>query len=179
MSDRTPFEDLLFRSDDLTLEQIRALLAKCVVQKQRWLGGFHPDSRVRREAFRVSGVEIGEGAFPSLGLIVLDGYRPLVKIGARAAFGNYVTLIAMSAPNDSRLAAHPEVKSRYIREAPVSIGNDAWIGAGAIVLPGVRIGAGAIIGAGAVVTGDVPERAVVAGVPGRCLATLAESSMLE
>ena len=51
--------------------------------------------------------------------------------------------------------------------APVTIGDGADVGAGSIVLPGVRIGAGAQVGAGAVVSVDVPDRAVVAGVPAR------------
>jgi maltose O-acetyltransferase len=51
----------------------------------------------------------------------------------------------------------------------VCIGNDVWIGAGATVLPGVRIGDGGVIGAGAVVTTDVPASAIVAGVPARVL----------
>ena len=49
----------------------------------------------------------------------------------------------------------------------VVIGNDVWIGHGAVVLPGVSIGNGAVIGAGAVVTRDVPAYAVVAGVPAK------------
>jgi len=51
----------------------------------------------------------------------------------------------------------------------VKIGNDVWIGANAIILPGVTIGDGAIIGAGAIVTSDVPSYAVVAGVPAKVL----------
>jgi acetyltransferase-like isoleucine patch superfamily enzyme len=51
----------------------------------------------------------------------------------------------------------------------VIIGNDVWVGANSIILPGVTIGDGAIIGAGAVVSHDVPPYAVVAGVPGRIL----------
>jgi acetyltransferase-like isoleucine patch superfamily enzyme len=54
-------------------------------------------------------------------------------------------------------------------EAPVKIGADVWLGARAIVLPGVTIGDGAIIGAGAVVTRDVPPMTVVAGVPAKFL----------
>jgi len=52
---------------------------------------------------------------------------------------------------------------------PVSIADDVWIGARAVILPGVNIGRGAVIGAGAVVTRDVVENSVVAGVPARIL----------
>jgi len=52
-------------------------------------------------------------------------------------------------------------------ELPVVIEEDCWLGTGAIVLPGVRIGRGSIIGAGAVVTKDVPPLSVALGVPAR------------
>jgi len=56
------------------------------------------------------------------------------------------------------------------REAPpVVIGNDVWIGHRVILLPGVRVGNGVIIGAGAVVTHDIPDYAVVGGVPAKVL----------
>ena len=51
--------------------------------------------------------------------------------------------------------------------APVAIGDGSDVGAGAVILPGVRIGAGVQVGAGAVVAEDVPDYAVVAGVPAR------------
>jgi chloramphenicol O-acetyltransferase type B len=53
--------------------------------------------------------------------------------------------------------------------SPVIIGNDVWIGAGAIILPEVKIGDGAIVGAGAVVTRDIPPYGVAVGVPARLL----------
>ena len=49
------------------------------------------------------------------------------------------------------------------------IGNDVWIGARVIILPGVRIGDGAVIGAGSVVTNDVPSLGVVAGNPAKLI----------
>jgi acetyltransferase-like isoleucine patch superfamily enzyme len=51
----------------------------------------------------------------------------------------------------------------------ISIGDDAWIGFGVIVLDGVKIGNGAVIGAGSVVTRDVPDGAIVVGVPARVI----------
>lgn len=53
--------------------------------------------------------------------------------------------------------------------APVTIGNDVWIGLGVLVIGGIKIGDGAVIGAGAVVTKDVPPYAVVAGVPAKII----------
>lgn len=52
---------------------------------------------------------------------------------------------------------------------PVKIGNDVWIGRRVIIMPGVTIGNGAIIGAGAVVTKDVPDYAIVGGVPAKVI----------
>lgn len=53
--------------------------------------------------------------------------------------------------------------------APVYIGDDVWIGTRVIILPGVRIGNGVIIGAGAVVTKDIPDYAVVGGIPAKII----------
>jgi len=53
------------------------------------------------------------------------------------------------------------------REHPVIIGHDVWIGHGALIMPGVTVGTGAVVASGAVVTKDVPEYAIVAGVPAK------------
>ena len=55
------------------------------------------------------------------------------------------------------------------KEASCTLGNDVWVGHGALILSGVTVGTGAVIGAGAVVTHDVPDYAVVAGVPARII----------
>lgn len=70
-------------------------------------------------------------------------------------------------PSASRGAALPE-RADFVRPAVV-IGNDVWIGAGAIVLRGVRIGDGAVVAAGAVVSRDVAPYTIVGGVPARVI----------
>ena len=55
------------------------------------------------------------------------------------------------------------------RVAGVTIGNDVWIGMRSIIMPGVKIGNGVVIGAGAVVTKDVPNYAIVGGVPAKVI----------
>lgn len=105
-------------------------------------------------------IAIGPGAFVNFGCVVLD--VAAVRIGAAAQLGPGVQLLAADHPRD------PEVRrSGLERGLPVTIGDNAWIGAGAIVLPGVTVGADAIVGAGSVVTRDVPAGAMAAGVPCR------------
>lgn len=57
---------------------------------------------------------------------------------------------------------------------PIHVGNNVWLGAGAIVLPGVTIGDDSVVAAGAVVTKDVPANVVVAGVPARVIKTISQ-----
>ena len=68
-----------------------------------------------------------------------------------------------SHPNESFIGREFDLAKR----APIVINRGAWIGAGAILLPGVEIGTGAIVGAGAVVTRDVEDYAIVCGNPAR------------
>ncbi|MDE7077446.1 MAG: sugar O-acetyltransferase, partial [Alistipes sp.] len=66
---------------------------------------------------------------------------------------------------------HPEepaLRHRLLVE-PIVVRRNAWIGAGAMILPGVTVGENAIVAAGAVVTKDVPDNTVVAGVPAKIL----------
>lgn len=61
------------------------------------------------------------------------------------------------------------VQMQPMKKAPVIIEDEVWIGAGVIILPGVRIGKGAVVGAASVVTRDVPSNAIVIGAPARLL----------
>ena len=61
------------------------------------------------------------------------------------------------------------VQKQPMKKAPVIIEDEVWIGAGVIILPGVRIGKGAVVGAASVVARDVPSNAIVFGAPARVL----------
>ena len=61
------------------------------------------------------------------------------------------------------------IGSQFPENRPVSIGAGSWLGAGAIILPGARIGRNVVVAAGSVVRGEVPDRCVVAGVPAKVI----------
>lgn len=74
---------------------------------------------------------------------------------------------SMIAPGVKIISANHSGPDRWISAAPVRIGSDCWIGANAVILPGVTVGDGAVVGAGAVVTDDVEAATLVVGVPAR------------
>jgi len=98
------------------------------------------------------------------------------KIGKYCSISWNVTIGATQHPFE-RISTHafPYIKrfgftttdNRFVSQTIV--GNDVWFGANAIVMPNVKIGNGAIIGAGAIVTKDVPDYAIVAGVPAKII----------
>jgi acetyltransferase-like isoleucine patch superfamily enzyme len=148
-------------------ESVRDLPRKLV----RWLAIHHPDNRTRLIFFEATGVQIGEGTVINAGLTIYDEYEPRVRFGKRVAVATGVTLVASSNPNNSELQRIPYVQERLIRLDRIEIGDDAWLGTGAIVI-GVDVGEGAIVGAGAVVTRPVPPYSVVAGNPARVIRSL-------
>ena len=86
----------------------------------------------------------------------------------RIVIGDNVILSARCMLMDATLIGRLGAR-KYRDDADIEIGNDVWVGAGAIILAGVTIGDGAIVGAGAVVTHDVQPGATVAGNPARSL----------
>ena len=112
-------------------------------------------------------ITLGEKVFFNFNCVVLD-VAP-VTIGSRTLIGPAVQIYA---------AMHPllAVDRRTGLESgkPVAIGEEVWIGGGAVICPGVSIGARAVIGAGSVVTRDVPEDVFAAGNPCRVIRELDE-----
>ena len=111
-------------------------------------------------------IELGERVFFNFNCIVLDVC--LVRIGDFSLFGPAVQIYTPMHPFNAELRRREEFGK------PVDIGSDVWVGGGAIILPGVRIGSRAVIGAGSVVTRDVPERVFAAGNPCRVIREITE-----
>ena len=107
-------------------------------------------------------ITCGPGCFFNFDCVILD-VAP-VKIGARCLFAPKVQLLTATHPLDPA-----ERSSGREYAQPITIGDDCWLGGGAIVCPGVTIGDRSVVGAGAVVTRDVPPDTIVAGNPARIL----------
>jgi maltose O-acetyltransferase len=105
-------------------------------------------------------IRLGAGAFLNFNCVILDVVE--VVIGDRTQIGPAVQILAADHPRDAATRASGLEFGR-----PVRIGRNVWIGAGAIILPGVTIGDDAVIGAGSVVTRDVPAGATAFGNPAR------------
>ncbi len=112
-----------------------------------------------------SHIRIGARCFANFGLVALDVAS--ITIGDDVQIGPNVQLLTPTHP------VEPDPR-RAKREAaePITIGDNVWLGGGAIVLPGVSIGENTVVGAGAVVTRDLPANVVAVGNPARVVRTL-------
>jgi maltose O-acetyltransferase len=131
------------------------------------LGAIGPDTYIR-PPLRVdygSHIRIGARTFANFGLVALDVAD--ITIGDDVQIGTNVQLITPTHPVD------PEPRRQKWEAAkPITIGDNVWLGSGAIVLPGVTIGENTVVGAGAVVTRDLPANVVAVGNPARVIRTL-------
>lgn len=116
-------------------------------------------------------IHTGKNLFVNNNCVMMD-YAP-ITIGDNVMIAPNVTITTVNHSLDperrrvfhTKDSFHPEKKGNWEIIAHVAIGNDVWIGAGSIILPGVTIGSGSTIGAGSVVTHDIPPNVLAFGVP--------------
>ncbi|KAG0280414.1 hypothetical protein BGZ95_010229 [Linnemannia exigua] len=110
---------------------------------------------------------LGENVYMNFNCVVLDCGQ--VTIGNNVFFAPNVQLFCAAHP------INPLTRSKGIEFGmPITIGNDVWIGGGAIICPGVTIGDGVTVGAGSVVTKNVPPYTIVGGNPAKILKVLSK-----
>lgn len=120
----------------------------------------------RLALYRAMGISIGHGVFVGLDTYLDCQFPELMVLEDDVTLSFRVTVIV----HDDARRMHGVIPGQLQGTvAPVIFKRGCYVGAGALILPGVTIGEGAVVAAGAVVTRDVPPRKVVAGVPARVL----------
>ena len=112
-------------------------------------------------------VHFGSDIYANSNLTLVDDGH--IYIGDRVMIGPNVTIATANHPIDPELRSHG---LQYNKD--VYIGENVWIGAGAIIVPGVHIGKNSVIGAGSVVTKDIPDNAVAVGNPCRVIREISD-----
>ncbi len=107
-------------------------------------------------------LHFGSGIYANSNLTLVDDGH--IYVGDKVMFGPNVTIATANHPID------PELRSRGLQyNKDVYIGENAWIGAGAVIVPGVHIGKNTVIGAGSIVTKDIPDHVIAVGNPCRVM----------
>lgn len=115
-------------------------------------------------------VHWGKNVYANFHLTMVDDGD--IYVGDYVMFAPNVTLATATHP------IHPELRTQQAQyNLPIHIGRNVWIGAGAIVLPGVTIGENSVIGAGSVVSKDIPANVVAVGCPCKVMREISERDM--
>ena len=166
MAEQVPFQDKLWEFNQLKpsdyekkQQYMKEVFAECgencyieLPFRANW-GGRH--------------LHFGSNIYANSNLTLVDDGH--IYVGDKVMFGPNVTIATVNHPID------PKLRSRALQyNKDVYIGENVWIGAGVIIVPGVRIGKNTVIGAGSVVTKDIPENVVAVGNPCRVLREISE-----
>jgi virginiamycin A acetyltransferase len=163
---------LLYKLYRIKSRRLRSYIRRVVLRLEQ---GQVRSVTIRRIYSHYHQIDIGMYSYG--GCFDLTNIRPRVKIGRYCCFAGGVHIINVNHPIACK-SGHPffyhpyygYVKDDLRPRTPIVVGNDVWIGQDAIILAKVsRVGDGAVVGAGAVVTKDVPDFAIVVGVPARII----------
>ncbi|MGL4991593.1 MAG: sugar O-acetyltransferase [Sarcina sp.] len=112
-------------------------------------------------------IHFGNGVYANFNLTLVDDCE--IFVGNNVMFAPNVTIASATHP------ISPIIRSKKAQyNLPINIGDNVWIGASSVVLPGVTIGENSVIGAGSVVSTDIPANVVAVGVPCRVLREISE-----
>jgi len=112
----------------------------------------------------VGDVVIGSHTRIGIGNVIIGP----VTIGSHVNLAQHITVTALN----HNFTTSENIDTQGVSTAAVTISDDVWIGAGAVILPGVTIGEHVVVAAGSVVTKDVPSHSVVAGVPAKVVKSI-------
>jgi maltose O-acetyltransferase len=131
------------------------------------LGSLGDDAEIRPPLYCDYGhrLHVGARTFVNFGLVALD--VATVTIGEDVQFGPYVQLLTATHP-----LAPESRRAKWESAQPIEIGDNAWLGGGVIVCPGVTVGTDTVVGAGSVVTRDLPAGVLALGSPARVVREL-------
>lgn len=166
MSMQVPFQDALWEFNQLKpsdyekkTEYMKKVFAEC------------GDNCYIELPFRANwgghNVHFGSGIYVNFNLTVVDDGN--IYVGDKVMFGPNVTIATANHPMNAELRA-----KSYQYNKDIYIGENVWIGAGVVIVPGVHIGKNSVIGAGSVVTRDIPDNVVAVGNPCRVLRAVGE-----
>lgn len=112
-------------------------------------------------------VHFGDDVYANFGLTCVDDTH--IYVGSKTMFAPHVTLATAGHP------LLPELRADALQyNLPIHIGENCWLGAGVIVLPGVTIGDNVVVGAGSVVTKDLPSNVLAVGTPAKVVREIGE-----
>ncbi|MEE1026124.1 MAG: sugar O-acetyltransferase [Acutalibacteraceae bacterium] len=112
-------------------------------------------------------VHFGSGIYANSNLTLVDDGN--IYIGDKVMFGPNVTIATASHP------INPELRDKGLQfNKDVYIGENTWIGAGVVIVPGVHVGKNTVIGAGSVITKDIPDNVIAVGNPCRVIRNVSE-----
>lgn len=153
---------------DIALQKLKVIFRRMLILILQDIAFLAPWP-LRTYLHRARGVKIGKDVFLGSLVVLDDAYPEYITVEDHVQMSAGAKIVTHDSSFHNVFDGHLPI---YI--GPVVIKQQAYIGSGALILPGVTIGEKAIVGAGAIVTSDVPARAVVIGVPARIIGTIDE-----
>lgn len=159
--------------DKIIFNILEKNIEKMPTRFQKIIAYYYTDARIRKIYWKKLGIEMGENTYSNLGLVLIpNSNNPCVKIGKNVSIGPNLCLVCDSDANNGIEIRETAKKKNFLKQGNIIIGDEVWIGANVIILPGVKIGRNSIIGAGSLINKDVEPYSLYYGLPARKIKSL-------